>query len=1233
LVLDRSNRLRDLLGERILVLDGAMGTMVQSMALSEADFRGKRFVGHPRDLKGNNDLLCLTQPSVVEEIHRSYLQAGADIIETNSFNATTISQADYQTEHLVYETNRAAAQIARKAADGFSQTTPDKLRFVAGAMGPTNQSCSISPDIDRPAYRSVTFDQMCEAYRTQARGLLDGGIDIFLVETIYDVLNAKAALMAIQEILEERGLDTPIWISGTITDASGRMLSGQTIEAFWHSVRHVRPLIVGFNCALGAQQLRPYVDELSRIADTFVAVYPNAGLPNALGGYDEKAESMAEVLREYARSGLINVVGGCCGTTPEHIRAIAERFAGIRPRQVPEVPRLTRLSGLEPVTVRPDSLFVNVGERTNVTGSRTFARLIKERRFEAATAVAREQVRNGAQLLDVNMDEGLIDSQAAMVTFLDLIAADPEISRVPIMIDSSQWEVIEAGLKCLQGKGVVNSISLKDGDAAFIEKAKKIKRYGAAVVVMAFDERGQADTYEQKVEICSRAYHLLTTTVGFPPEDIIFDPIILAVATGIEEHNNYAKDFIEACKTIKRTLPGALVSGGVSNLSFAFRGNDAVREAMHSVFLYHAVRAGMDMGIVNPQHLTVYDDIPIELREVVEDVIFNRRPDATARLTEQATQFSGISKTKTEDLSWREHPVEERIRYALVHGEDTYIKQDTLEALQRYSKPMQVIEGPLMDGMNIVGDLFGAGKMFLPQVVKSARVMKQAVAMLEPYLEAEKPDSPALNRKKVLLATVKGDVHDIGKNIVGVVLACNNYEIIDLGVMVPADVIIETAQKEDVDVIGLSGLITPSLNEMVHVASEMERTGCDVPLLIGGATTSRVHTAVKIEPRYSGITLHVTDASRAVTVVRHLLNEETVGKFAGHIRQEYMKVRQEFNQRREERRILTLEEARKNRIAINWREYTPPRPRRLGVIKFDDYPLEEVAKYIDWTPFFEVWKLPGRFPKILTYKHVGEEAQRLFDDAQTLLRHIIAHKKLRARAVVGLFAANALGDDVEIYSDHRRLSVATVIHFLRKQKEVPAGRFNTALSDFVAPRDTHVADFIGAFAVSAGFGVPELGNEFAAKHDDYHSIMTKALADRLAEALAECLHERVRTEFWGYTTEEALANEELIEEKYVGIRPAPGYPACPDHSEKRLLWKLLDVDNNIGMRLTETCAMEPAASVSGWYFSHPKAHYFAVGRIAKDQVIDYARRKNISVEEAEKWLSPNLAYEPSVVNV
>ncbi|HEU5169668.1 MAG TPA: methionine synthase [Gemmatimonadales bacterium] len=1226
----RLERLVPLLQERILVLDGAMGTMIQRHALSEAEFRGERFAAWPRDLRGNNDLLSLTRPDVILGIHRAYLEAGADVIETNTFNSTAISQSDYGTAALAYELNREGARLARAAADEF-EARDGRPRFVAGALGPTNRTASISPDVNDPGFRNVTFDQLADAYAEEARGLLDGGADVLLVETIFDTLNAKAAIFAIEAVFEARGERVPVMLSGTITDASGRTLSGQTAEAFWYSVMHARPLSIGLNCALGARQLRSYVQELSRVAPVFVTAYPNAGLPNAFGGYDETAEQMAAVIREFAELGIVNLVGGCCGTTPDHIRAMADGVRGLPPRRPATPPVRCRLAGLEPLVIGPQTNFVNVGERTNVTGSRRFAKLILEGDYEAGLEVARQQVESGAQMIDVNMDEAMLDSERAMTTFLRLAAGEPAITRVPVMIDSSKWSVIEAGLRCVQGKGVVNSISLKEGEAAFVEHATLVRRYGAAVVVMTFDERGQADTADRKVEIATRAYRILTERVGFPPEDIILDPNIFAIATGIEEHASYAVDYIEATRRIKATLPHALVSGGVSNISFSFRGNDAVREAIHSVFLYHAIRAGMDMGIVNAGQLAIYEDIPKDLLERVEEVVLNRRPDATERLLQFAETFGrerAGAGAGGRDLEWRKAPVHERLKHALVEGIADYVVDDTEEARHLFERPIQVIEGPLMDGMNVVGDLFGSGKMFLPQVVKSARVMKKAVAHLIPYIEAEKQAANDARAKgKVLLATVKGDVHDIGKNIVGVVLQCNNYEVIDLGVMVPAAKILETAREQGVDIIGLSGLITPSLEEMSFVAGELDREGFRVPLLIGGATTSRVHTAVKIEPRYHGPTVHVLDASRAVGVASSLLSDTLRDEFARGVREQYRAIRDERAERRAETQRPTIAEARANRLVIDWRATPPPVPCFSGVRAIGPYALGELVARIDWTPFFQTWELAGRYPAILSDARVGSTARALFADAERMLNEIVSGRLIEARAALGFFRANSVGDDIELYADESRRQVRAVVHTLRQQLSKSAGRPNLALADFVAPKESGVPDWIGAFAVTAGHGLEALVAAYEAEHDDYRAIMAKALTDRLAEAFAERLHERVRTEFWGYARGESLDNEALIRGAYQGIRPAPGYPACPDHTEKRVLFDLLDAEPSAGIRLTESFAMLPAASVSGWYFWRPEAKYFGVGKIERDQVEEYARRKGMDVATVERWLAPNLNYE------
>ncbi len=1215
------------LGERILVLDGAMGTMIQTHALSEEDFRGTQFADHDRDLRGNNDLLCITQPNLIREIHAAFLADGADIIETNTFNSTAIAQSDYGLENAIFELNHAATRVAREAADAAIAMDPDRPRWVAGVLGPTNRTASISPDVNDPGFRNVTFDDLRAAYAEALHGLVEGGCDLVLVETVFDTLNAKAALFAIDEYFENSGSRLPLMISGTITDLSGRTLSGQTAEAFWHSVRHARPLAVGLNCALGATELRPYVNDLARVAETHVSCHPNAGLPNEFGGYDDTPEHMAQVLGEFASAGFLNLVGGCCGTTPEHIRAIAESVASCRPRTIPAPPRVCRLSGLEPVNIGPDSLFVNIGERTNVTGSRKFARLIIEGDYDSAISIAREQVENGAQIIDVNMDEGMLDSEGAMRKFLCLMAAEPDISRVPVMIDSSKWSIIEAGLKCVQGKGFVNSISLKEGEKSFVEQARSIKRYGAGVVVMAFDEKGQAETVEQKVAVCERAYRILVEEVGFPSEDIVFDPNIFAVATGIEEHNDYARAFIEATRRIKERLPGVKVSGGVSNLSFSFRGNDPLREAMHAAFLYHAIEAGLDMAIVNAGKLPVYEDIPDTLRELIEDVLFNRRADATERLLEAASSVKGQAKQKAEDLGWRESDVHDRLVYALVHGIDDYIVDDTEEARSQAKRSLEVIEGPLMDGMNVVGDLFGSGKMFLPQVVKSARVMKKAVAYLEPFMQSEKTVEDEMHSAgKVVLATAKGDVHDIGKNIVGVVLACNNYEVIDLGVMVPANRILETARAEGADIVGVSGLITPSLDEMCHVAAEMSREEFNLPLLIGGATTSRVHTAVKISPNYDGATVYVPDASRAVGVVSKLLGAER-HQFASQIGAEYAAIRDQRAAQRRTARRATLAEARTNRLAIDWQNYSAPRPSFIGRKRFDDYPLDELVEYIDWGPFFRTWDLAGSYPRILEDETVGAAARSLFADANEMLRRIVDERWLRARAVIGFWPAASVLDDIVVYSDDERREPLVTFHTLRQQLNREPGRANLALADFVAPRDAGPPDYVGAFAVTAGFGVDELVEKFESEHDDYNAIMAKALADRLAEAFAERMHERVRTEFWGYAREENLTNEDLIQEKYCGIRPAPGYPACPDHTEKRTLFELLDAQSGAGMHLTENFAMLPAASVSGLYFAHPQSRYFGVSKVERDQVRDYAARKNMSISEIERWLAPVLGYD------
>ncbi|MGD8311764.1 MAG: methionine synthase [Gammaproteobacteria bacterium] len=1222
-------KLLKILEERILFLDGAMGTMIQHHRLEEADYRGERFADWPSDLRGNNDLLVLTQPDIIRDIHAQYLEAGADIVETNTFNATRVAMADYGMEALVHEINVAAARLAREAVDAATAATPEKPRFVAGVLGPTNRTASISPDVNDPGFRNISFDELVETYTESIHGLVEGGVDILLIETIFDTLNAKAAVFAVEQFFEDTDTRLPVMISGTITDASGRTLTGQVTGAFLNSLRHARPLSIGLNCALGARQLRPYVEELAQTADYHVSAHPNAGLPNEFGEYDETPEQIAAELADWAANGFINIVGGCCGTTPDHIRAIVEAVGRHPPRRIPGLQIQCRLSGLEPCNIGPDSLFVNVGERTNVTGSARFKRLIVEEDYETALEVARQQVENGAQMIDVNMDEAMLDSKAAMVRFLNLSSAEPDIARVPVMIDSSKWEVIEAGLKCIQGKGVVNSISLKEGEQAFIQQARLVRRYGAAAIVMAFDEQGQADTAARKVEICARAYKVLTEKVGFAPEDIIFDPNIFAVATGIEEHNNYGLDFIEATRAIKQTLPHALVSGGVSNVSFSFRGNNPVREAIHAVFLYHAIQAGLDMGIVNAGQLAIYEEIPAELRERVEDVILNRRPDATERLLEIAEDYRGDGKAvdKTADLEWRSWPVNRRLEHALVKGIADFIEADTEEARQAAEQPLHVIEGPLMDGMNVVGDLFGAGKMFLPQVVKSARVMKKAVAYLMPYMEAAKSGATS-NNGRILLATVKGDVHDIGKNIVGVVLQCNNYDVIDLGVMVPAESILNTAREKNVDIVGLSGLITPSLDEMVHIGKEMQRQGFSLPLLIGGATTSQIHTSVKIDPQYDNAVVYVPDASRAVGVAGSLLSQQNRKAYIAGIKERYRELREQREGQQRMRRLAGLNKARTNRLQTDWRGYQSVAPSFLGTRVFDDYPLAELATHIDWGPFFKAWELAGRFPQILEDEVVGTEARKLFDDATAMLRRIIQEKWLTAKAVIGFYPANTVDfDDVELYTDDSRQEVLTTFHFLRQQMDRRREAPNFCLADFIAPQESGVADYLGVFAVTAGIGIERKLAEFEADHDDYHAILLKALADRLAEAFAERLHERVRQEFWGYAPGESLSNEELIKEEYRGIRPAPGYPACPDHTEKGILWELIDPPASAGITLTESYAMLPTAAVSGFYFAHPESRYFGIGKIGRDQVEDYAKRKGMSVEETERWLAPVLGYE------
>jgi 5-methyltetrahydrofolate--homocysteine methyltransferase len=1237
------HRIEKLLQQRILILDGAMGTMIQRYKLTEAHYRGtelygdygdykgarKTFADHHVDVKGCNDLLLLTQPHVIGGIHRQYLEAGADILETCTFNSTSVSMADYEMQHLVYELNVAGAKLARGLCDEFS--TPNKPRFVAGVLGPTGKTASISPDVNDPGARNVTFDELVESYTEAIRGLLDGGADMLMVETIFDTLNAKAALFAIERFFEQHKVRVPIMISGTITDASGRTLSGQTTEAFWNSLSHARPLSIGLNCALGAELMRPYVEEMSRVASCYVSAHPNAGLPNPLSetGYDELPEKTARLVKEFATSGFLNIAGGCCGTSPAHIKAIADALKDVPPRKLPDLEHKCRLSGLEPFSIGDDSLFVNVGERANVTGSAKFKRLVLEGKYDEALEVAKQQVETGAQVIDINMDEAMLDGEAAMVKFLNLIASEPDISKVPLMIDSSKWNIIEAGLKCVQGKSIVNSISLKEGEENFIKHATLVRRYGAAAVVMAFDEAGQADTYKRKTEICKRSYDILVNKIGFPPEDIIFDPNIFAIATGIEEHNNYAVDFIEACAWIRKNLPYAKISGGVSNVSFSFRGNEPVREAIHTVFLYHAIKAGMNMGIVNAGQLGVYEEIPKDLRDAVEDVVLNRHPDAGEKLVKMAESVKGGGKEQVEDLEWRKGTVQERLTHALVRGITTHIVEDTEEARLQAKFPVEVIEGPLMTGMNVVGDLFGAGKMFLPQVVKSARVMKQAVAHLIPYIEAEKLRSGNTSAKgKIVMATVKGDVHDIGKNIVTVVLQCNNFEVINMGVMMPCQQILDAAREHKADVIGLSGLITPSLEEMAHVAKEMERQGFKIPLLIGGATTSRVHTAVKIEPNYpSGQTIYVTDASRAVGVCSNLLSNTLRDEYVAGIKADYAEAREQHENKKGKAVHVSLKEARAHGVKTDWKKYAPPKPQLTGVQKFEAYPLDKIAEYIDWSPFFNAWELAGRYPKILQDKVVGEEARKLFADAQAMLKKIIDEKWLTANAVFGLFPANSVNsDDIEIYTDETRKKVAITWHNLRQQTKKPADIPNYCLADYIAPKASKVKDYIGAFAVTTGIGIDARVAEFEKQNDDYNAIMLKVLADRLAEAFAELLHARVRREFWGYTADEGLDNDALIAEKYRGIRPAPGYPACPEHTEKGPLFDLLQAPLNAGITLTESFAMLPTAAVSGFYFSHPQAQYFATGKIDKDQVADYAQRKGMTLEEAERWLATVLSY-------
>nr|WP_275426153.1 methionine synthase [Nocardioides gilvus] len=1234
---DSTEILTSTLRQRVMVIDGAMGTAIQRDRPDESGYRGERFKDWHLDVQGNNDLLTLTQPQLIADIHREYLEAGADFIETNTFNANAISLGDYDMADLAYELNWAAADLARRECDAAESRDPSRPRYVAGAIGPTTRTASISPDVNDPGARNVTFDQLVEAYHTAARGLLDGGADLLIIETIFDTLNAKAAIFAVETLFEEWGRRWPVVISGTITDASGRTLTGQTTEAFWNSVRHAKPLMIGLNCALGASEMRPYVAELSRLADTFVSVYPNAGLPNAFGEYDELAHQTAAVVGEFASAGLVNVVGGCCGTTPDHIAAIAAAVADVTPRVVPEVPGAMRLSGLEPFNITDESLFVNVGERTNITGSARFRNLIKDGDYDTALSVALQQVESGAQIIDVNMDEGMIDGVAAMDRFVKLIASEPDISRVPLMIDSSKWEVIEAGLKCVQGKTVVNSISMKEGEEAFRAHARLCRKYGAAVVVMAFDEDGQADNLDRRKSICERAYRILVDEVGFPAEDIIFDPNVFAVATGIEEHASYGLDFIEGTRWIKQNLPGALVSGGISNVSFSFRGNNPVREAIHAVFLFHAIRAGLTMGIVNAGALVVYDQVEPELRERIEDVVLNRRPDAAERLLEIAEEHNRAGEVGEEKVDeWRSLPVSERITHALVKGIDAYAESDTeelrAEIEARGGRPIEVIEGPLMDGMNVVGDLFGDGKMFLPQVVKSARVMKKAVAYLIPFIEKEKAADPALAAVKdtngtIVMATVKGDVHDIGKNIVGVVLQCNNYEVIDLGVMVPAQKILDTAKEVGADMIGLSGLITPSLDEMVNVAAEMQRQGFTMPLMIGGATTSRAHTAVKIDKKYDGDVIWVKDASRSVPTAAALLSDAQRPALMAGVQADYDALRARHSAKND-RPMIELEAARSNRTPIDWTDYEAPQPARPGVHVLKDYDLSELRRYIDWQPFFNTWEMKGKFPDILNNPATSEVARKLYDDAQVMLDRIIEEKWLRANGVIGLFPANAVGDDIEIYTDESRGEVLMRVHHLRQQGLHRAGIPNRALSDYVAPRETALPDHVGAFAVTAGLGAGERVAAFREEMDDYSAILLESLADRLAEAFAERLHELVRTEHWGHVQAEELSNEDLIAERYTGVRPAPGYPACPDHTEKSAIWELLEVEEQAGIQLTESLAMWPGAAVSGWYFSHPESQYFVVGRLGRDQVADYAERKGWTLAEAERWLSPNLGYDP-----
>ncbi|WNB18739.1 methionine synthase [Marivirga arenosa] len=1212
---------KDILQDRILVLDGAMGTMIQQYKLTEADYRGERFKDYPSDLKGNNDLLSITQPDIIKGIHRAYLDAGADIIETNTFSGTSIAMADYNMQELVWELNEQSAKLAREVTEEYS----DKPRFVAGSIGPTNRTASISPDVNRPGFRATSFDELRLAYKEQAEALAAGGVDIFLVETVFDTLNCKAALMAIQELKDEKGIDIPVMVSGTITDASGRTLSGQTVEAFWNSIRHFPLLSVGFNCALGADQLKTYLQQLARISDVAISCHPNAGLPNEFGEYDESPAEMSGIIKSYFDEGLVNIIGGCCGTQPEHIKAIADYAQKSKPHEISTSDKIMKLSGLEPLSVTPEINFVNIGERTNVSGSKKFARLIREEKFEEAVDIALNQVEGGAQIIDINMDDGMLDAEKVLPEFVNLIASEPDIARLPFMIDSSKWEVIEAGLKCLQGKGIVNSISLKEGEEDFIKKAKKIKEYGAAVVVMAFDEKGQADTFDRKIEVCKRCYDLLVKEADFPAEDIIFDPNILTIGTGMEEHDNYAVDFINAVKWIKENLPHAKTSGGVSNISFSFRGNNVVREAMHSAFLYHAIKAGLDMGIVNPGMLEVYDEIDKELLQYVEDLLFNRRVDATERLMAYAENLKPGEKAEKETKQWRNEPVNKRLEHALVKGITEFIVEDTEEARLQADRPLDVIEGPLMDGMNVVGDLFGSGKMFLPQVVKSARVMKKAVAHLLPYIEAEKSSAQG-GKGKILMATVKGDVHDIGKNIVGVVLACNNYEIIDLGVMVPLQKILEEAEKQQVDIIGLSGLITPSLDEMIYVVEEMEKRGLKTPVMIGGATTSRIHTAVKIKPNYSGPVVHVNDASRSVTVAGKLMGKDKEDYFQ-EIASEYAEAKAGHSRRGETKNYISIEEARNNKFQLDWSNFESTKPNILGNKVLLNYDLEEISQYIDWTPFFHTWEMKGRYPKILNDPEKGIEAQKLFDDAQKMLAEIIEQKSLQANAIFGLYPAHTKNDDsIEVFADEKKTQKLTEFHTLRQQSKKGDNNFNYAFSDFLAPAEQPITDYMGCFAVTTGIGLEKLTEKYEADHDDYSSIMAKALADRLAEAFAELLHKKVRREYWGYAQNESLDNEGLIKEEYKGIRPAPGYPGCPDHTEKITLFNLLNVEKETGISLTENLAMWPTASVSGFYFAHPESRYFGLGKIGKDQVEDIAKRKNQDFKEIERWLKPNLNY-------